>query len=529
MKAKLEELGFEVTGPASLDTTTITSSDVQLLRESRSKVRYADITPEEREAYKRTDAALRGLSRIAIDTLGNSSSYVAQFASGFHLASGVRGALPKDLWFGIYRRENVDGFVGHPQLFLIVSGRETYSGIEYGFAATTHPADFSNQLIKDRLREAAPKIYDQLPSPQSEAARSLATALGEGWCYQRKQRLEPDRTNFPSLDAWLEYLSSPAGLAAAGGSISKFVPAKQLDNVKLDEIVRDMASVFRPLMQSIVATPLPAAIAQTPELVGADAFADTANEDLLKRYGEVRISPFGEVPDLWGDFNELKALLEGLPSVQKRPQLLVKWSLGKGVWAKVPWIALMNWRVTTSTQAGVYVVMLIAEDLSTVYLTLNQGMTDLVEELGQQAAARTLAERSAAFQAQVQDLKEKGIVVGNDIDLKTESWRPKNYEASTIAYAKFDAGSLPSDQQLEEVLEALLGAYDRIVEEPKAPEIEPPPAIVVSPDPIRTEEPAYGVDDAMSGLFLPRAELERILSIWRNKKNIILQGPPGRR
>ena len=156
-------------------------------------------------------------------------------------------------------------------------------------------------------------------------------------------------------------------------------------------------------------------------------------------------------------------------------------------------------------------------------------MTDLVEELGQQAAARTLAERSAAFQAQVQDLKEKGIVVGNDIDLKTESWRPKNYEASTIAYAKFDAGSLPSDQQLEEVLEALLGAYDRIVEEPKAPEIEPPPAIVVSPDPIRTEEPAYGVDDAMSGLFLPRAELERILSIWRNKKNIILQGPPGRR
>ena len=168
--------------------------------------------------------------------------------------------------------ENVDGFVGHPQLFLIVSGRETYSEIEYGFAATTHPADFSNQLIKDRLREAPPKIYDQLPSPQSEAARSLATALGEGWCYQRKQRLEPDRTNFPSLDAWLEYLSSPAGLAAAG-SISKFVPAKQLDNVKLDEIVRDMASVFRPLMQSIVATPLPAAIAQTPELVGADAFA----------------------------------------------------------------------------------------------------------------------------------------------------------------------------------------------------------------------------------------------------------------
>ncbi len=451
---------------------------------------------------------------------------MAQFTSGFHLVSGVRGALPKDLWFGIYRRENVDAFVGHPQLFLIVSGKETYSGIEYGFAATTHPADFSNQLIKDRLREAAPKIYDQLPPPRSEAARSLATALGEGWCYQRKQRLEPDQTNFASLDAWLEYLRSPAGLAAAGGSISKFVPAKRLDDVNLDEVVREMASVFRPLMQSIVAIPLPVAIAQTPKPVGAGTFA-TLLAQILKRYGEVRISSFGEVPDLWGDLKELKAFLEGLPSVQKRQQLLVKWSLGKGVWAKVPWIALINRRVTTSTQTGVYVVMLIAEDLSTVYIALNQGMTDLVEELGQQAAARTLAERSAAFQAQVQDLKEKGIVVGNDIDLKTEGWRAKNYEASTIAYAKFDSGALPTDERLEEILDALLSAYDRIVDQPKAPEIEATQPLVITTEPIGTEEPVYGVDDAMSGLFLPREEFERILSIWRNKKNIILQGPPG--
>jgi MoxR-like ATPase len=242
---------------------------------------------------------------------------------------------------------------------------------------------------------------------------------------------------------------------------------------------------------------------------------------------EVRNSPFGEVSDLWGDLNELKALLEGLPSVQKRSQIVVKWSVGKGVWAKVPWIALLNRRVTTSTQTGVYVVILVAEDLSTLYITLNQGMTDLVEELGQQAAARTLAERSGAFQSLVQDLKEHGIVVGNDIDLKTESWRPKNYEASTIAFAKFDAGDLPSDKRLEEILEALLSAYDRVVEEPKAPESDPPQPIVVTPEPIRTEDPAYGVDDAMSGLFLPREEFERILSIWRNKKNIILQGPPG--
>jgi hypothetical protein len=197
----------------------------------------------------------------------------------------------------------------------------------------------------------------------------------------------------------------------------------------------------------------------------------------------------------------------------------------KGNWAKVPWIALMNRRVTTSTQTGVYIVILVAEDLSTVYITLNQGMTDLVQEVGQQAASRTLVERSIAYQSQVSELKDLGIVVGNDVDLKTESWRPKNYEASTIAYARFDIDDLPTDERLEELLEGLLRAYDRIVEEPKVPQDDKTsPPVILSELP-QVEEQPYGVEDAMSGLFLPKEEFERILSIWRIKKNIILQGP----
>lgn len=37
----------------------------------------------------------------------------------------------------------------------------------------------------------------------------------------------------------------------------------------------------------------------------------------------------------------------------------------------------------------------------------------------------------------------------------------------------------------------------------------------------------YGIDEALSELFVPRAEFEAILRIWRTKKNLILQGPPG--
>ncbi len=176
VKAKLEQLGFELVGP--LQATTITARDVQLVRESRSKPRYSDISVEEHQAYERITAALGSLGVLVATTLGERSRYQVRLTSGFHLASGVRGAIPKDLWFGVCRTENVEEFLGNPQLFMIVSGREPFAGVEFGFAAATHPADFSNQAIKQALRSAAPKIYSRLPPPRSEAANVLARRLG---------------------------------------------------------------------------------------------------------------------------------------------------------------------------------------------------------------------------------------------------------------------------------------------------------------------------------------------------------------
>jgi MoxR-like ATPase len=39
--------------------------------------------------------------------------------------------------------------------------------------------------------------------------------------------------------------------------------------------------------------------------------------------------------------------------------------------------------------------------------------------------------------------------------------------------------------------------------------------------------PRYTIDDVMNGLFLPRAEVEEILTALSRKKNVLLQGPPG--
>lgn len=52
----------------------------------------------------------------------------------------------------------------------------------------------------------------------------------------------------------------------------------------------------------------------------------------------------------------------------------------------------------------------------------------------------------------------------------------------------------------------------------------------VASDGPREEEaadPTYTLDDALETLFIDRADAEEILLLWRAKKNIILQGPPG--
>ena len=53
----------------------------------------------------------------------------------------------------------------------------------------------------------------------------------------------------------------------------------------------------------------------------------------------------------------------------------------------------------------------------------------------------------------------------------------------------------------------------------KLPPVEVAPIIRVLP--------SFSIEDALRGVFMERSEFERILAIWRNKKNIILQGAPG--
>ncbi len=199
------------------EQANLSTRDIELIRESRHRDRYSDCSPEEKAAYKRVHEVLRQLGETAVEELGGARDYVLKLTSGFHPNSGIRGGKPKDLWFGIYRRENEKPFLGNPQIFMIASAR----GVEWGFSPLTHPDDFSNQDLKRGIREVAGSVLAQLPAPSSTESDELAAQLSSSgtWYFRRKQRLESNRSDFDSLDEWLSFLRSDEGVRNAGGGI----------------------------------------------------------------------------------------------------------------------------------------------------------------------------------------------------------------------------------------------------------------------------------------------------------------------
>lgn len=517
----LQRLGFEVLGPGF-----ISGADIEHLKSSRMRDRYAELTPDERWAHQRIHAALQHLGSIALGELGGEPTYLLKLTSGFHSSSGIRGYNPKDLWFGVYRRDNERTFLGNPQIFMIVSPR----GVEYGFGALTHPDDFSNQEIKRKTREIAVAVLNQLPAPETAEAEELGRRLSQvgPWFYRRKQRLEPAQTEFPSLNAWLEFVRSEKGQRHAGGGITRYVLSSDLDGIDLEELVRVTTQAFRPLMDSIVPAPLQKTTSDAQTSRSLDSTFAIAIQNFLRQLSGARSQPFRKIESLWAAMETVSERLASFPSVQKRPYLKTDLSVGNGNWAAVPWIAILNANVTTSTQEGVYVVFLISKDLKRIFLTLNQGTTSLKDDLGQAGARAQMLSVAEGVRKKLSQLSLEGYALDNAIELDGSGWLAKNYETGTIAHADFEVDQLPSDEEISTLLETILAAYDQVVEEASSP--PPEPTTEGHPnDPVPpTSGPLpYTMEDALAELFLDQPAIERLLLIWKGKKNLILQGAPG--
>ena len=157
VKGPLEALGFDfedsdnAAGDHAPTAQQISANDVLLIAASRHKGNYASLSTEEHAAYVHVTEALQFLGAQLLSRLSTPSKFELRLTSGFSIQSGVRGYIPKDLWFSVSPKANAKDLAGMPQLFMIVSER----GIEYGFGASVSPSDFSQQSVKDSVRLAA--------------------------------------------------------------------------------------------------------------------------------------------------------------------------------------------------------------------------------------------------------------------------------------------------------------------------------------------------------------------------------------
>lgn len=119
----------------------------------------------------------------------------------------------------------------------------------------------------------------------------------------------------------------------------------------------------------------------------------------------------------------------------------------------------MDKRVTESTQHGEYLVYLFAEDMSAVYLTFNQGVTDPIRDYGRRQGYAYLKDKANRIREQ---LPLAGFKKDEHIEL-TISRLGHDYQVSTVAYIRYDSDNIPEDEQLVADLKRLMENYQEYV------------------------------------------------------------------
>ncbi|HVF23676.1 MAG TPA: DUF3578 domain-containing protein, partial [Pyrinomonadaceae bacterium] len=265
----------------------------------------------------------------------------------------------------------------------------------------------------------------------------------------------------------------------------------------------------------------------------ADTYIKTAFDTILVDYFRARFKSFGRERAVWRVFEELSAYLQDC--LRDRSTLKVKWGVGKGSWARIPWLAFLDSRETTSMGYGVYPVYLFREDLSGVYVALNQGINRLKEKHGTPASRQILRERASQLLSDgsgLHVLAERGFSLDTKVALHTAPGLLKDYEASIISHKLYRRDEIPNDVEILNDLQFLLRAYDHYLQQQPFREIETT-TTTVTPDPPREDfQIGTAIQEVISyiadrGFIYEPWQIAQYITAVRTKPFVILAGITG--
>ncbi|WP_338786293.1 MrcB family domain-containing protein [Metabacillus sp. FJAT-53654] len=233
------------------------------------------------------------------------------------------------------------------------------------------------------------------------------------------------------------------------------------------------------------------------------------NEYLAAKNGPFAKNELGDIvrnaiPSLIGNFYFLDS-----------NQYTIKGSVGQGNWASVPWIAVMNNKVTTSTQRGYYIVYLFSEDMRSLYLTIAQGVTE------------TSKEEMENINKKIRESIHMNdrVIKGNDLQLGQSS-KAKEYERSTAAYIPYSIDDFPSEDLLLNDLEDMIGYYEEFIHKN-----DHQTELVKDP-----KGPYYSIDEIINhidtyisskGFYYAKEEIINLFLSLKTKPFVIISGISG--
>ena len=172
-----------------------------------------------------------------------------------------------------------------------------------------------------------------------------------------------------------------------------------------------------------------------------------------------------------------------LAHLARRYSIVGRGGMGQG--AHVPWIAVFDPDETETATRGLYVVYLFAADMSTVSLSLNQGVTEARAKWQRETRDRLSGQATA-----IRDRFEPALVIGSSptIDLKHSSQLPRDYEAGNILAITYPIASLPSEPHMQADLERFIRLYQVAIDIRNDLAVSDP-VVIVSPGPKFKPEP----------------------------------------
>ena len=186
-----------------------------------------------------------------------------------------------------------------------------------------------------------------------------------------------------------------------------------------------------------------------------------AIEKLMRGYLTAKDELFANNP--FGEFvrKDIPALFYSTGLISKG-EYLITGSVGQGNWAMIPWICIFDRSITTSATKGEYIVYLLSKDCSRLYLTFNQGCTDIRKTHSRKETISIMRQKASMVIKQIDNhgfASDENISLGEGL---TELGLL--YQKGTIFYKEYRVDNLPDEKELLEDLSKMMDIYQEYVQ-----------------------------------------------------------------